>query len=346
MMNMKTFLTWIYNFIWNYNLFTLEEDDYDDTNADPVLFLRKQKYKTRLYITLFTVFLYILFYGSWIKVESETIIISNVTSNIVDELFSEYGQTVSCPCSTNTILYQHFLSNNVTMHPVCSSDFIRKEWIEGLYFSNASQYGIWDFRRVAYSQFELLSRLCLISQKMASQIETDVDNTELVNINLLSSKQIQLEINNTIEFRKNNALGQMISFLNYWHTTIDRTFLVSALGTNWMLRTSFVNNTPNEIFGLGTPYLDINAEQFRQCGNAKVINPAILPSLSIDLSQLTSFWKPDFTSNITIVKGFFVTCTSLDALFESTMDCLYEFECVQLLIDYFPKLNQVFIIST
>ncbi|CAF1337844.1 unnamed protein product, partial [Adineta steineri] len=50
------------------------------------------------------------------------------------------------------IPYRNFTSNNVTMHPVCSSIFIKPEWIKGLYFSNASQYGVWDFRTTAHSQ--------------------------------------------------------------------------------------------------------------------------------------------------------------------------------------------------
>ncbi|CAF4467562.1 unnamed protein product [Adineta steineri] len=93
-----------------------------------------------------------LFYVALIKTESKTIIISNITPDTFEKLYFEHDQTLSCPCSTTAIPYRNFTSNNVTMHSVCSSIFIEPEWFKGLYFSNASQYGVWDFRTTAHSQ--------------------------------------------------------------------------------------------------------------------------------------------------------------------------------------------------
>ncbi|CAF1633602.1 unnamed protein product, partial [Adineta steineri] len=45
--------------------------------------------------------------------------------------------------------------------------------------------------------------------------------------------------------------------------------------------------------------------------------------------------------NSTIVNGFFAACTPLEALLQSTLDCLYEIECLHLLSDYFPVLNHM-----
>ena len=52
-MNLKSYFQWIYKKISNYNLFILEENDYDDDNIkDPTVLLKHQKYKTRLYVAL------------------------------------------------------------------------------------------------------------------------------------------------------------------------------------------------------------------------------------------------------------------------------------------------------
>ncbi|CAF1391349.1 unnamed protein product [Adineta ricciae] len=338
MINPKVFFIWIYKQVSSYNLFILDQHDYenDDTIKDPVIILRKQKYKTRLYIVLLAVCLYILFYGICIKMESETIVISNVTPDNFDQLYNEYDQTLSCPCSTIAISYKNFVSNNIIMHPVCSSYFVDKKWIEGLYFANASRYNIQDFRKVAYSQFELLSRLCSLSQSIKSQIQSDIDNTELVSMNVLSKKQIQLEIDNTIEFQKNNAFNQMISFLNYWRTTIQRNFLISALGTNAEFY-AIDQGHGLIIFGYQISYIVYDNGSSIQCGLDNPVIQATFFSISndsIDLEDST------LMSNYTNINGFVVGCTPFDALLQSTLECLYEFECIQLLFNYFPNLNQ------
>ena len=42
-----------------------------------------------------------------------------------------------------------------------------------------------------------------------------------------------------------------------------------------------------------------------------------------------------------MVDGFFAGCTTLEALLPSTLNCLYDIQCLLLLPDYFPNLNQV-----
>ena len=72
--------------------------------------------------------------------------------DIYEKLYSEYSNTLTCPCSNVNIPYHIFLNNTIKYHPVCSSIFIRKEWINALYMIDASFYGTDDFRTTAYSQ--------------------------------------------------------------------------------------------------------------------------------------------------------------------------------------------------
>jgi len=172
-MNLKAPIEWSYKKLCDYNLFKLEENDYndEDDNKDPAIVLQHQKYKTWLYAVLLTgnifsiknrflsihllyliVCLYMLFYITLIKMESKTVVISDITPDIFTKLTSEYSQSLSCPCTTSTILYKNFVSNNIIMHPVCSSDFVDKQWIEGLYLANRTYYNAWDFRTIGFSQ--------------------------------------------------------------------------------------------------------------------------------------------------------------------------------------------------
>lgn len=86
------------------------------------------------------------------KTELKTIGVSEITPDLFEKLSFEHGQSLSCPCKTIAIPYKTVLFNNVTMHSICSSVFVDQEWIEGLYFANASLYGVWDFRSIAFSQ--------------------------------------------------------------------------------------------------------------------------------------------------------------------------------------------------
>ncbi|CAF1269954.1 unnamed protein product, partial [Adineta ricciae] len=264
-MNLKAVFKWFYEKITNYNLFMLDEYGYNDSDTikDPILVLTQEKYKTRLCVILLAVCLYVLFYGNLTKLDPKTVVISNITPDSFGQLYLKYNHTLSCPCSTTTIPYWNFVLQSVTMHPVCSSVFVSKEWIEGLYLTKASFYNSWDFRKLAYSQFELLSRLCSLSDEIVFQLQTDVNNTQLVTINLLSIEQIQMEINNTIEFQRRNAFGQIVSFLNFWQTTIQRNYLASALGTNWFVFTEYGSDYPS-IWGFPAPYPSEN-ESYIKC---------------------------------------------------------------------------------
>ncbi|CAF0890659.1 unnamed protein product [Adineta steineri] len=263
--------------------------------------------------------------------------ISNITPDTFKKLYFEHDQTLSCPCSTTAIPYQNFTSNNVTMHSVCSSIFIEPEWIKGLYFSNASQYGVWDFRTTAHSQFELLSSFCSLSKEITSQTETDIDNNELVTLDLLSQKEVQIQIDGTIDLLKKSASSQLITYLNYLRNTTRTNYLVSALNTNLIIKTKwwdeFIATDPVwRVFDSGTS---------KACNKEIVLANATFSQVVYEFIEVDRRSEMDRMPNSTTVDGFFIGCTPLEALLESTLECLYQTECLQLLIDYFPIRQQI-----
>ena len=94
-----------------------------------------------------------------IKPQSRTIVISNVTPHLFKELHLKYAETLSCPCSTVITPYKAFVANTIRFHPVCSSAFVSRQWIEALYQPNASTFGTVDFRTTASSQVSQISVL-------------------------------------------------------------------------------------------------------------------------------------------------------------------------------------------
>ena len=79
------------------------------------------------------------------------------------------------------------------------------------------------------------------------------------------------------------------------------------------------------------------------CGVVDTFTPAVIYSSSPLSSDELIRWT-DPPENATFVKGFFTGCNAFESLLQSTLDCLYEIGCLQLLNDHFPFVNQVYFI--
>ena len=76
------------------------------------------------------------------------------------------------------------------------------------------------------------------------------------------------------------------------------------------------------------------------CGIVDKVTPAAIDSsLPLNNNELIRWTDP--TQNSTLVKGFFTGCMPFESLLHTTLDCLYEIDCLQLLNNHFPSLNQV-----
>ncbi|CAF3731788.1 unnamed protein product [Adineta steineri] len=254
------------------------------------------------------------------QIESSTVTESDIAPDIFDRLYSKYNETLSCPCSITSISYKNFVSNTIKLHPVCSSRFVSEEWIHALYLSNASRYGVSDFRTTASSQFEILSSFCSLAQDIVDHTKNDVGSEEFVTIDLLSDEQVQHEVDVIIESFKNSASARMIMFLDYFRSTIRGNYLISALNTNLIVEIPY--NFSVRMYTILNPTMYTHTDgSILTCSrdnptDAAILSPVLYES---DSSYLNINFKD--LSNSTIVSGFFAGCTPLEALLRSTLDC-------------------------
>ena len=89
------------------------------------------------------------------------------------------------------------------------------------------------------------------------------------------------------------------------------------------------------------PSLDASNVESVPCGKGNPISAAGFFSTSTKKSIRTHVRWALPSANSEVVNGFFGGCTPLEALLPSTLNCLYEIECLQLLSKYFPALQQV-----
>ena len=131
--------------------------------------------------------------------------------------------------------------------------------------------------------------------------------------------------------------------------------LVSALNTNTNIR--LYNNGYGSIFMevLPTRYFDVNVPEYTSevfnCYTVNSIAPAGAYTALYSVNTFCQHVWPEcplplyyFAPNASaMIDGFFGGCTPLNALLETTFDCLHNINCLKQFRDYFPNVNRVFV---
>ncbi|CAF1332836.1 unnamed protein product [Adineta ricciae] len=356
-MHLKTLFLWIRAQLLNYNVFIP-----DDTDSEPnhiTQSIKYQLYATRLYVLLLVITLYILFFATLTDQQTRLNTVSNVNSALFDKLRADYDETLSCPCSTNLILYDTFVSNTITFHPICSSYFVSREWIDFLYLSDVFKYFMMDFRATASYQFQLLAALCLFSMQTISQTKTNIASEQFFSVDLLSEQEVQAKIQTNIDLIRSGILTQVNLYFDFLQIFTRSNSFITALNTNTYFadwRTMNDATIIDRLYILYVKYIDLDAPSSSDIvSTCDLINGIVVPSgflsfaaenglYDIIYRQYWPTYPPDFEPDISaLVDGFFSGCTPLDGILESTFDCLYNLTCLQVLADYFPGLYRVYI---
>ncbi|CAF1281864.1 unnamed protein product [Adineta steineri] len=200
---------------------------------------------------------------------------------------------------------------------------------------------------ISLIKFELLAALCSISNDIVSKALLDIQNNQLVTVELLEEDDLQSQVEAMVQLVQATAYAQLTSFLRFVQMIYRSNTLVSALGTNAVAQ-----------IGLGTvlfsptyyvyPYIFyVDPSYALSCTEKIMVTPAVFYAQPLDTSISDHTYWPTyhFVSSYSIISasvdGFFGGCFPLDSILNSTLDCLYNFQCVELLFDYFPALNQV-----
>lgn len=134
-----------------------------------------------------------------------------------ENLMNSYPNSLQCPCSNISIEYQSFLTIIPRMHEICSSDFILNEWID--YISrniDPLQVDSSDFRRTATGQFQLLASLCNLSQEVVNESLSTLLTSNFIDTQLLSSKLLNVRIQNIIKEFKMTILNSFLNSLSFF----------------------------------------------------------------------------------------------------------------------------------
>ncbi|CAF1524757.1 unnamed protein product [Adineta ricciae] len=342
-MHPKVLFFWFIDVIRHSNFFVLEIQDQsdrgDNESEDRADAVKHKTYSTRLYILLFLVSFYIFFYIAMVAPQPRTVVISDVTITTFKKLYRDYEDKLTCPCTNTFVSHQKFVAIQVILHPVCSSFFVRKEWIDALFLANASRYRPNDFRSSAYAQFQLLSDFCSLAKITASQVRSEIDISELATVNALSEERVKSTVDAAMKSVTIDVFTRLMSFIDYININTRSNGFISALNINtgvyvWPSSNQYVAGK------FGAIYID-STMTVRRCSQGSISMPALLHSTAQSPNYSDYTTLPYYQINYTRVVGFVAACTPLESLFSSTLTCLYESECLLLLPEYFPSLHQI-----
>ncbi|CAF3541749.1 unnamed protein product [Adineta steineri] len=282
--------------------------------------------------------------------QPQVITISDITPSLFNKLRLEHPETLSCPCSNTSVLYHIFVSNFITFHPICSSIFVSKEWIEALYEPMASAYFVMDFRTTAHAQFKFIADFCSLSKDIVDQTLIDLGDIPLFSIQLLSKDDVHSEVNKTVEVALSSSYTQVNLPLHFFQMITRSNSMASALNTNVLVLLDDDKTFGFRIHEKHTRYVDkyLYADMLHTttCNLKNNVIPAGFYSEPLDqIARYHENWpmEPVFLRPIAVstVDGFFGGCTALDAVLASTFDCLYGIKCLEAFTDYFPNLSRM-----
>ncbi len=230
-------------------------------------------------------------------------------------LNSIYSQTLTCSCSKVLINYGQFLRINYTLHQVCSSIFVNQSWINYLHNQTRGQVAAISFQLIGSLGFQALGRLCNLTDQTINDSLTRFYSNQYISASVIPQKSFEAEITSSIDKFQSSLKSSFSLSLATIQNTTQANALLSALQTNYNL--TIAGNMINFF---------IKEQQYKGC-NCGFSSTCTTESWILDHSGRQLFNVP----------GFYTGCFVVESLFQSTLECFYDQQCVDELKSYFSS---------
>ncbi|CAF3917155.1 unnamed protein product [Rotaria sordida] len=287
--------------------------------------IRTEILDTRIYILCLGISIIILIIYTLLIIQTQSIIINNPSLIQFEHLQknSKYSSTLNCPCQNISIEYKSFIKIKMDYHPFCSSDFILNSsiWLNQIYFSQATLiYSYIDYRLFIVSQFQWLISLCtLANETLFDELIRFYSNT-FISKHLQSRENFEQQVNVTIVQFRISTPRTFLRILDTIRSIAQGNSIVSSTMSNWYFFALNRNVEGDSLWSQSRFYGENN--------NCSCATNAMCTSQA--------------TINGSIVPGFRVGCYALEALLQSTLECLYNITCINVLKNMYYFSNITF----
>ncbi|CAF3628193.1 unnamed protein product [Rotaria sp. Silwood1] len=287
--------------------------------------IRTEILGTRIYILCLSISINFLIIYTLLIIQTQSIIINNPSLVQFKDLQKnpKYSSTLNCPCQNISIEYKSFIKIKMDYHQFCSSDFILNSsiWLNQIYFSQATLiYSYIDYRLFIVSQFQWLISLCtLANETLSNELIRFYSNT-FVSKHLQSRENIEQQANTTIVQFRISTPRTFLRILDAVRSIAQGNGIVSSTMSNWYFFALNRNVKSDSLWSQSRFYGENN--------NCSCATNAMCTSSA--------------TINGSIVPGFRVGCYALEALLQSTLECLYNITCINVLKNMYYFSNITF----
>ena len=294
---------------------TLKTVNLFQSDSNDVETVRHERWSTRLYIGIFSVFTISLIIYAALLSRTITVTISEPSENTFKQLDDHYSDTLKCPCSIVDIQYSDFVQSQVTFHEVCESQFISQEWIDAIYSANVSFLPPTDVRTTLSAVWQLVRSFCDLAKSTLADANTDFNSTLLLSPEAQSQVLIETKVQASREFSLTSAETNLKRNLLITRELTLGNGLFSGLATNYYfyLTSQWTQYAPS---------FDIAANVFADGCSCANLNGCPRPAI---------IFQSNVTSNWTNVPGMMFDCLPLDAALSSSLECFYEPWCLSLI---------------
>lgn len=258
---------------------------------------RRQQIANRIHLVIFLALVCLFYLISFVPSRLLTVSIVKPTLPVYGDLLKVHSQSLQCFCSKIAFTYETFLSIDYRSHAICSSPFVSDDWILYTYQRNGPFVHVnrTDFRRTAIGQYQLLSSLCALSEKIVQDAILQLNSTAFIDARLISLDDLHRRIQTFFDTFKENAARTFLTMFN----TVREVTETNMLSTLYSSNSRAMSVYPRQF-----SYLYKEPIVYQTC-NCVTSTRCTQPSGSM-----------------------MVGCYPLEALLQSTLQCFYDQQCI------------------
>ena len=284
-------------------------------SIDPIE-LRKQRVTTRLFIVLLIVsMITLLIYNAAMKT-TKIVTIIWPSFDQYSSYYAIYSDRLTCHCSQINIKYDQFLNVNYSRHPLCESTFISPFFRDSFFptFKNESiTYN--DFRAFGSIFFQGLETICDMTNRTITENLDGFYSHQYITTVVPSQDLFYSQTNATFNTFLSSTAGEFSNNFDIIHDVTHMNALMSGRLTSF-----FIALQP--IDGLNDGYWVVTASRkYDGCA-------CLFSSKCVERALLLDRSNPNTTF---VIPGFYMGCYNTEALAQSTLECLFNTECLSIM---------------
>ncbi len=297
-------------------------------SQDPKILRRNQR-TTRVYLVSLLIAMVIILIYTSLRRDTITVIVDSPSVLKYTQLYAQYPVTLKCPCSRIAIKYDKFiLQIEPQYHQVCSSNFISSEWIESLQSSRKAldEKFVYenDFRASARLQFLTILKFCAHSQKTVNLSLSIFRQKDFITARVISRAEFDVQIEALIEQFKTTTADQFMQTFKLIQATNLGNQIATAFSSNW----KFIMKYPED--GSASSYDLSNLPALTREKTYGTDNCSC--AIQSNCTKLSDFpFRTSNQSSSQTLQGFRTGCLPLDSLLQSSLSCLYNQSCLDMM---------------